>query len=282
MVILMIGITVDRDLCTRCGICSEICTTQIITLADNSTALPEIPSPKEAWCLSCGHCEAFCPTGALTREHKEGVHLQRAAAPGSVGPEKLGTYLKSRRSIRIYRPEPVANETLMQILENARYAATGGNYQPVEWVVVNGAEKVHTIAALTLDYLQESVKSDQPLTPLIPLLTEYWNNGIDILCRGAPVLICAHVPTGTADTTGLVQTDAIIALTHVDITAPAFGLGTCWAGRLVSVAQNYRPVREALHIPDNRKLAGALLAGYPKYKPVRIPERSKSLTVTWV
>ncbi len=36
----------------------------------------------------------------------------------------------------------------------------------------------------------------------------------------------AHIPEGNP----MASVDAIIALTHFDIAAPAFGIGTCWAG----------------------------------------------------
>jgi nitroreductase len=45
------------------------------------------------------------------------------------------------------------------------------------------------------------------------------------LDRGAPHLLVATIPEGNPMT----QTDVIIALTHFDIAAPAYGVGTCWA-----------------------------------------------------
>jgi nitroreductase len=43
----------------------------------------------------------------------------------------------------------------------------------------------------------------------------------------------AHLLRGTRWEPGgnpAASTDAIIALTHVDVAAPSFGIGTCWAG----------------------------------------------------
>ena len=57
-------IIVDKDLCTRCGICSEICITNIIEPGDESS-LPQVSDDMAAICVRCGHCEAFCPTKAL-------------------------------------------------------------------------------------------------------------------------------------------------------------------------------------------------------------------------
>ncbi len=72
--------------------------------------------------------------------------------------------------------------------------------------------------------------------------------------------------------------DAIIALSHADITAQAFGVGTCWSGLLAMAAEEYQPLQRFLNLPVGRKLAYALIAGYPKYKPGKIPE-TKTLKV---
>lgn len=74
--------------------------------------------------------------------------------------------------------------------------------------------------------------------------------------------------------------DAIIALTHFDIAAPAFGVGTCWAGFLAAAAMNYEPLQKELGLPKGRRFAYAMMFGYPKYKPYGIP-RKKPLEVIW-
>ena len=75
-------------------------------------------------------------------------------------------------------------------------------------------------------------------------------------------------------------TDAIIALTHVDLLAPAFGLGTCWAGFVSAAATLHEPLQKELALPEGRKLAYALLLGRPQFKPRGIPRRN-ALEVTW-
>jgi NAD-dependent dihydropyrimidine dehydrogenase PreA subunit len=57
-------IIVDRDLCTLCGICSDVCPSKIIIPGDGSS-LPLVGEENAAMCLQCGHCEAFCSQEAL-------------------------------------------------------------------------------------------------------------------------------------------------------------------------------------------------------------------------
>jgi nitroreductase len=55
--------------------------------------------------------------------------------------EPLLSLIKKRRSIRKYKPEPVPLETVMKVLEAARWAPSGDNSQPWEFVVVRDKDK---------------------------------------------------------------------------------------------------------------------------------------------
>src|SRR5512145_1047132 len=101
----MTTILVDRDLCTRCGICSNVCTMGIIDPADEN-ALPKVPDAKAGMCIRCGHCEAYCPSRALhLNEHTE-ERLPLPAGAGTITPEDIGYYLRKRRSVRRFTGDP--------------------------------------------------------------------------------------------------------------------------------------------------------------------------------
>ena len=110
----------------------------------------------------------------------------------------------------------------------------------------------------------------------IPTLLAAWEAGNDPVCRGAPHLVIAHIPEGNP----LASVDALIALTHFDISAPAFGIGTCWAGFLSMAAAAYEPLQKVLALPAGRRYAYSLMFGYPQYKVYGIPRRNP-LQVTW-
>ncbi|MDI9644852.1 MAG: nitroreductase family protein, partial [Candidatus Verstraetearchaeota archaeon] len=44
--------------------------------------------------------------------------------------------IKSRRSVRRYKEDPVPSELVERILDAARWAPTGGNIQPWRFIVV--------------------------------------------------------------------------------------------------------------------------------------------------
>jgi nitroreductase/NAD-dependent dihydropyrimidine dehydrogenase PreA subunit len=270
-------ITIDPETCTRCGTCTDVCTMAIIEQPEQNE-LPHLAEGKSATCISCGQCEVYCPTGAITQDSVTAGSRTGGdpAAPDKILPGPLGMFMKSRRSIRKYQPNPVPKETIEAILDIARYAPSAMNGQPVGWLVIEDPKDVRKVASLTVDWMRELVKTDHPLSAYAPRFIAGWDNGTDVICHRAPHLLVAHIPADNP----MASNDAIIALTHVDIAAPAFGLGTCWAGLVAMASFSYKPLRDFLSLPKGRAPAYAMMIGYPKYKPHQIPDR-KPLQVTW-
>jgi nitroreductase/NAD-dependent dihydropyrimidine dehydrogenase PreA subunit len=268
-------ILVDQDLCTRCGICSVVCPMKIVDPADENT-LPRVAEGKSAMCIRCGHCEVSCPSQALYLNYLPEEKITLPAGAGILSPEDLGAYLKKRRSVRHFTKESVPKETIAKVLDIARYAASGGNGQPVQWLIVLDPEEVRRFAGLTIDWMKTLKNTNHPMSGYIPSLIAAWEHGFDPVCRGAPHLVIAHIPEGNPGA----SVDAIIAMTHFDITAPAFGIGICWAGFLSIATAAYEPLQEAFSLPAGRKFAYGLMFGYPQYKVFGIPRRNP-VQVTW-
>ena len=51
--------------------------------------------------------------------------------------------VKSRRTIRAIKPDPLPDELIDKLLEAARWAPTGFNMQPVEFLVVKEPDSAH-------------------------------------------------------------------------------------------------------------------------------------------
>jgi nitroreductase/NAD-dependent dihydropyrimidine dehydrogenase PreA subunit len=271
----MTTILVDQDLCTRCGICSDVCTMGVIDPADENT-LPNVQDAKSGMCIRCGHCEVSCPSQALLLNVRPDERVPLPAGAGTIAPDDIGYYLKKRRSVRHFTKDPVPEQKILELLDIARYAASAGNGQPVDWIVVHDPEHVKKIAGLTIEWMKTLVSSDHPMSSYIPVLVGAWERGSDVICRGAPHLVVATIPEGNP----MAQTDAVIALTHFDIAAPAFGIGTCWAGFVEMGASSYEPLQKELGIPAGRKSAYVMMFGNPRYKIYGIPRR-KPLQVRW-
>ena len=239
------------------------------------TPLPNVPEAQAGMCIRCGHCEIHCPSHALLLTYLADETTPLPAA-GQISPDDLGIYLKTRRSARAFKKEPVPRETVARILDIARYAPSGGNGQQVGWLVIQDPKEVHRIAGLVMDWMRTLKDSNHPMSGYIPGLVAAWESGADPVCRGAPHLVIAHIPEGNP----VASVDALIALTHFDIAAPAFGVGACWAGFLSMAARSYEPLKAALALPPGREYSYGLFFGFPQYKIYGIPRRNPAL-VEW-
>lgn len=268
-------IIIDKKLCTKCNTCATVCVMGIIDNAMDSS-YPTIPEEKLVYCLKCGHCESFCPQKALTLDFLLEEKIHTSYLEGQIDPQNIALYIKNRRSVRHYLSKTVDKELIAQVIDVARYAASGGNGQSVKWIVIHDPSEVKRIASLTIDWMRTIQNTSHPLAEYVPALILSWDNGLDLICRNAPHLLVAHVPIEPIDD----PTEAIIALTHFDIAAPAFGIGTCWAGFVKMAIDNYKPLKDLLSIPEGRKAACPMLFGYSSYKVTSIPRRNP-VDITW-
>jgi nitroreductase/NAD-dependent dihydropyrimidine dehydrogenase PreA subunit len=261
---------IDKNSCKKDALCVRECPTVIIHLGANG--FPEIIAGGEAACLGCGHCVAVCPYGALSHAR---ITIQSSPAIKDelrIDENQAAQFLRSRRSIRYFQDKPVEKGKIQRLIEIARYAPTGGNSQMVEWLVLSDKMQIREIAGLVVDWLRQVVKNPQIVaaSPYLPLAVAAWDAGSDSILRGAPTLVIAMAPPAAA-MTGMV--DLTLALSYLDLFAPAMGLGTCWAGLLQGALVNSPSVKKAVGIPENYPHHYPLMLGYPDVKFYRLPER---------
>jgi len=72
-----------------------------------------------------------------------------------------------RQSIRAFKPDPVPQDILKEIIDTALRAPSAGNSQPCEYAVVSGA-KLDEVKAATLAVATESPRMDIPLSVNYP------------------------------------------------------------------------------------------------------------------
>jgi nitroreductase len=103
------------------------------------------------------------------------------------------------------------------------------------------------------------------------------DRGIDMILRGAPHVIVAHCDKQYG---ALGPSACVIAATYLELAAYGMGLGACWAGYFQVASGAYKPLAEALALPENHQVHAALMVGYPKHRFSRIPLRNQPV-VTW-
>jgi nitroreductase/NAD-dependent dihydropyrimidine dehydrogenase PreA subunit len=269
-------INVDKGKCRHDGICTAVCPMSIIEMKGGLT--PQLVAGLEDLCISCGHCVAVCPHGALSLDEMKTEDCPPIRAELALGNEQAEQFFRSRRSIRTYREAAVEHDKLARLIDLAHYAPTGTNSQQVQWLVINSREQLHAMGAMIIDMLRNLIKAGHPLAQAYRLERSVaaWEAGKDPVLRGAPALVVAHAPT----TYPLAQVDSTIALTFLDLAAPTVGLGACWAGFFMMAAAQSSQLQELLALPEGHACYGALMIGYPKYAYHRLPTR-KEPAVSW-
>ncbi|MBR4749547.1 MAG: 4Fe-4S binding protein [Abditibacteriota bacterium] len=54
------AVTIDKDKCGGCGVCTEECPVQALEVVDGTVTV------KEDECIDCGACTSVCPCEALS------------------------------------------------------------------------------------------------------------------------------------------------------------------------------------------------------------------------
>jgi nitroreductase len=155
--------------------------------------------------------------------------------------------LKTRRSVRSYKPDPVPAKIVEDIVDCGRLAATARNRQPWEFVVVTDAPTRRKLAELidTGRFLAES-----------PVC-------VAVLCKETKY----YLEDGSA------------AIENMLVAARAHGLGSCW------VAGDKKPyvatVDEILGVPAGYKLVGLVALGYAAEQAHLPPKRPLTEVLHW-
>ena len=157
----------------------------IVTPADENT-LPVVTDTVAGMCIQCGHCEVSCPTEALLLNVHPDEKVALPAGAGTISPENIAFYLKKRRSVRQFTRIPVPKEKILGLLDIARYAASGGNGQPVQWLVVHDPKRVRKIAGLTIEWMKTLQNTNHPMSGYVPVLLGAWAAG-GMLSAGMPL-----------------------------------------------------------------------------------------------
>jgi nitroreductase/ferredoxin len=270
-------INLDADRCVKCGACADVCPAGVFNFATGST--PVVVEERKARCISCGHCGAVCPQGAVTVSGPLLDDVGTHRVDPYINAEMMRNYFLRRRSVRRYKKDAVPRQWLENVLDIVRYAPSAVNNQPVRWVIVYDTVKLQEIAAKVVEWMKGAIASEHPLAETLGFrgLVIGWKKGLDPICRHAPHVIVAY---GAKDDRRA-PTDATIALAHLEILAPAHGIGACWAGYFQVAASQSAEVRQALGIPEGNVPLGSMLVGIPRYEYKRVPRRNK-LSATWI
>lgn len=262
----MLDFAIDESRCIQCGECAADCPVRII---DMSQGLPRISEQRQGLCIRCQHCLAVCPTAALSIF---GVNPDESAEILPPSPDGLENLIKSRRSVRRYRPEAVERPVLDRLMDAVAYAPTGKNERKVRFTLVDDPEVMARIRVLTMEGIRRAVDEDglpDGMEFFAKFLTA-WDQGRDIIFREAPHMLIASSPREA--TSG--EADPFIALSYFELMAASLGLGTVWCGYARWALQSVVPeLGRRLGIPSDHRSMYAVMFGYPAVRYARAVQR---------
>ena len=159
---------------------------------------------------------------------------------------------EKRRSVRAYKPDPVPEEQLQQVLEAGRLAPSAVNKQPWRFLVVRDEVTRRSLGAA---YAREW----------------FWK---------APVIIAVCILpkdawTRAFDGQNYARVDGALAMDHMQLAAAELGLGTCWIG-----AFDPAPARDILGLSDGVEIVGMTPLGVPDVEPNPRPRSRRPLGET--
>lgn len=261
---------IDYDKCDKDGLCALDCPAKIIEMKKEGPVLME---GAENLCIQCGHCVAICPKGALRLETISPEVCLPIQTDLMLQPVQAEHFLRSRRSIRVYKKKPVPKDQFEKALSIACCAPTGSNKQPVKWLVFDKQADVKEIASHVIDWMQFVLVQHPGNGSRMNFdrVIEQWHLGVDRICRGAPQLVFAHA----SNEFGSASADCHTALAYLELALPVFGLGSCWAGYVTYAAAQWPDLSEKLGLPENHTCHGTLMVGIPKMKYARAPQRNE-------
>lgn len=269
-------INIGLDKCVLCGLCEYDCPAHAIKVGSE-----EVDFYNEK-CFMCGHCVAICPQGAIKMIGvKEEEIIEYNKEKFEVDHENLLNFIKFRRSIRKYKTQNVEKEKINNLIEAARYTPTGGNRQPLRYIVIK--DKLEEIKELAINGLYDLVINHDDMEPLksvpkykerfIQMYDDYKNNQNDTLFFGAPTAIAI---IGDISKGSTVQIDAGLAASNMELMANAQGLGICYIGFFVSASKYVPKINEILGINPNEKILATFTLGYPDVNYKRTVNRNEA------
>jgi nitroreductase/NAD-dependent dihydropyrimidine dehydrogenase PreA subunit len=267
---------VDQESCHQDGICAAVCPVGIIDFRKG--AYPTPIGEAEELCVRCGHCVAVCPTGSLSHREMPVDRCPPIQKAFDLSAEHCEHFLRSRRSIRVYKDQPVPREEISGLIEVARYAPSGHNSQCAEWLVLDNRDELNRLAGIVADWARWMIdKMPQVALPMhMDKLLRRWEEGKDVILRDAPVVIVAHAEENNR----MAPSTCTIALAYLELAAISRRLGCCWAGYFNVAATTFPPMKEALALPKGHQAFGSMMVGYPKFSYHRLPLR-KPPPISW-
>jgi nitroreductase len=186
--------------------------------------------------------------------------------------------VRTRRSVRVYKSGKVSEKQLEMILEAARWAPSGANTQPWEFVVTRERAKMKRVRQI-YDTEWRQRKLEDPVN-YKGLKKDYVGDvSALVLALADPRTMRVYLTTRQpGDREKLFQASIANSVEHMMLMAASMNLGTVW----VSVREEVEPeLRELFKVPEPLRLLWIMPIGHAESWPKAKPRRKISEFTHW-
>ncbi|MEM3420661.1 MAG: nitroreductase family protein [Candidatus Hadarchaeum sp.] len=182
--------------------------------------------------------------------------------------EKLLRLMSRQGTIRHFKPDPVPDKLIEKILEAARWAPSGANTQPWDFIVVKDPRAREKIAQIFVETYERAKKLDRRF----PF---YSGEVLRKRLTEPPILIvvCADTRFTSAYPNTIYREEILdvsmgAAIQNMTLAASALGLGLGWGTANFPLTR--KRLRQLLGVPSYIKIMEVLQLGFPVK---RVPPR---------
>lgn len=175
--------------------------------------------------------------------------------------------IRSRRSVRKFKPDAIPEEHLTAILDAARLAPTSGNQQPWKFLVIRNREAVESLKTASLEktlklYVEHFKLPADQLAEQEIKLKEYLDGFLS-----APAFITVLVDRQSRYP-DYNKHDGPLAAENLILAAASLGYGTVYGTDAISADA----LREIFSIPERYEIVCFIPIGIPD-QPLPVPEK---------
>ena len=191
--------------------------------------------------------------------------------------------IQQRRSIRKFKPDPLPEGAVEQLLEAARLAPSGSNRQPWRFLVATDVEERRQLKDICMGqaFLEEApvvfvcfvdIESYSQASRRVRA-QEFVDYGVLETLSGEvrdPEYRARMANQPDSDRETVLRSavpNTYIAVQHIVLMATALGLGSCWVGAIRDVAQ----INRLFGLSDDIVPVAVLPVGYPATVPGQRP-----------
>jgi len=182
--------------------------------------------------------------------------------------------IENRRSVRTFTDTPISDDVLTQILDAGRWAPSGANSQPTEFIVVKSKVAINKIRKNVKEILQMSgVENINKVYNFMKKSGSFDAAGTQKVSwdeyLNPPVMVIVVSDVDKNEVTDeneqymTMSGDAgALACQNIMLMAYALGVGSCWL-----YSFDPQKINSLFGIPKTLSIAGIIPLGYPKYWP---------------